>query len=651
MATHLTRVGVHARNDVRFADGDYQLIRTARIETLKLMSHTDISAYRRLRGDFPNLEMIVRLFDDRVRKGYRPEPGSFVGRMLPVIQSLKPYAVKFEIHNEPNHVDGIEGWGASDADARSFLPWYMSVLQSLKRACPWAKFGFPGLALNYPHRDLEWLSACQEAVRASDWLACHCYWQYGNMLSDDWGLRFKLYHQRFPDKPIEITEFGNSTPNLAPEEMASQYIRYYQELNRYPYLGSASAFIASSPDPAWAPFAWMGSGGEMRPVVAAVGAMERKAVPIVSERAFPKTGKKVGGSFLKLYDKLGSSVCGNPITERIVEKGVPVQYFERIALEETKTNQAGLRAIGTELLSSRAEVTRLRGLVSAVSLQPLPSVEKMIDELADATEKLVAKIQVLKQELARAQVSSPATGTVQALMVNTLPAQIASLVKLSDQLHTDLAAALKSMGTNQEALIAELQARIRSLEAQSGGGKPGSPTPPSGVARPTIRNITDQLPKHATNRYRTRRRTDIQLLVIHHSATPGNTTPESVARYHVDHWNWAGIGYHFFIAADGTIYQTNELETVSSHAASANDVGVGICFAGNFTEESPPPAQVAAGAHLVAWLLQELHLSTSAVEGHRELMSTACPGDQWLSGAEWRETLLAKIAQVIAGKS
>jgi len=622
----------------------------ARIETLKLMTHTDASVVKRLRGEFPSLELIVRLFDDRIRRGYRPEPASFVDRMLPIIQGLKAYAVKYEIHNEPNHAEGIEGWGASDADARSFLPWYMSVLRSLKKSCPWAKFGFPGLALNYPHRDLEWLSICQDAVRASDWLGCHCYWQYGNMLSDDWGLRFKLYHQRFPDKPIEITEFGNSTPNLAPDDMAVQYVRYYQELNRYPYLGSASAFIASSPDPAWAPFAWMGSGGDMRPVVAAVGAMERKAVTIVSERTFPKTGKTVGGSFLKLYDKLGSSICGNPITDRAKEKGVPVQYFERVVMEEVKANQAGLRAAGTELLASRAEVTRLQSLVNAVSLQPLPSVERMIDGLSEATEKLVGRIQVLQQELARAQQSAPVSGTIQALLVNSLPAQISSLVKLSDQLHAALALALTSMATNQEALIRELQARVKVLESLSGGSSSGASTPATGISKPALLNITDQLPKHATQRYRTRARSDIKLLVIHHSATPSNTTPESVARYHVNHWSWPGIGYHFFIAADGTIFQTNELETVSSHAASANDTGVGICFAGDFTEEAPPSAQVRAGAQLVAWLLQELHLSPNAVEGHRELMSTACPGDQWLSGAEWRETLMSEILRVMSGK-
>ena len=651
MATHITRVGVNARNDVRFTDGDYRLLRAARIETLKMMSHTDLSVYKRLRSDFPSLELIVRLFDDRVRNRSRPDPGSFVDRMLPVIQSLKPYVVKYEIHNEPNHADGIEGWGASDADARSFLSWYMSVLRSLKKACPWARFGFPGLALNWPHRDLEWLSICQEAVRASDWLGCHCYWQYGNMLSDEWGLRFKLYHQRFSTTPIEITEFGDSTPNLTPDEMATRYVRYYQELNRYPYLNSASAFIASSPDPAWAPFAWMRTEGQMMPVVGAVGTMERKAVTIVTERTFPKTGKKVSGGFLTLYDRLGSGACGDPITNQFKEKGVTVQYFERLAMEELKPNQPSLRAIGAEVLSSRTELARLQGVVHALTLQSVPSVEALIDQLSDVTEKLVAKIQVLQQELARAKMSSPVSGTVQALLVNTLPAQIANLLKLSDQVHADLAAVLTSMSSSQETLIRELQARVKLLEAQSVQTATSATPSPSAAGMPTIQNITDLLPRHATERYRSRARSDIKLLVIHHSATPANTTPESVARYHVNHWNWAGIGYHFFIAADGTIYQTNELETVSSHAASANGAGIGICFAGDFTDAVPPAAQILAGARLVAWLLKELNLKTNAVDGHRELMQTACPGEQWLSGAKWREILLDEVARVQAGKS
>jgi outer membrane biosynthesis protein TonB len=162
---------------------------------------------------------------------------------------------------------------------------------------------------------------------------------------------------------------------------------------------------------------------------------------------------------------------------------------------------------------------------------------------------------------------------------------------------------------------------------------------------PSIQYIVDRLPKHETERYGTRTRSSISALVIHHSATPPNVTPERIAQYHITKWEWAGIGYHFLVAADGAIYQTNDLETVSHHAASVNPMGVGICFLGNFTEEVPPADQIRAGAHLVAWLLELLHLDLSSVKGHKEFMQTACPGKTWLEEQTWKESLLQGITQ------
>ncbi|MGD8398814.1 MAG: hypothetical protein PVG11_08145, partial [Anaerolineae bacterium] len=241
MAKHRTLVGLHARNDVRFTEPDYQLVRWSRIELVKMMSFTEPAVFSRLRRENPDIEFIVRLYDSRTRANSRSSPADFVARMVPIIARLQPYTTKFEIHNEPNHAERVEGWGASDDNAQSFRSWYRQVLALLRQAAPWAEFGFPGLALNHPHRDLAWLGICRDVIQASDWLGCHCYWQYGNMLDNQWGLRFKLYHERFPAKQIEITEFGNSTPNLAREEVARQYAAYYTELNKYPYLGSASA--------------------------------------------------------------------------------------------------------------------------------------------------------------------------------------------------------------------------------------------------------------------------------------------------------------------------------------------------------------------------------------------------------------------------
>jgi hypothetical protein len=78
-----------------------------------------------------------------------------------------------------------------------------------------------------------------------------------------------------------------------------------------------------------------------------------------------------------------------------------------------------------------------------------------------------------------------------------------------------------------------------------------------------------------------------------------------------------------------------------------NTPAVGICFLGNFMKEVPPEAQIQAGAHLTAWLMQELGVPLDKVRGHKEFMDTACPGIQWLSGKKWKEMLFEEIAAVL----
>lgn len=158
-----------------------------------------------------------------------------------------------------------------------------------------------------------------------------------------------------------------------------------------------------------------------------------------------------------------------------------------------------------------------------------------------------------------------------------------------------------------------------------------------------ICDLVDVLPRHPQRSYPLRDRTAIDRVVVHHSATPAHTTPASMARYHVRHHGWPGIGYHFVVAAGGECYRTNAIETHAYHAAGYNRRSVGVCFVGNFMEKAPPPAQLAAGARLAGWLLAQLTLAPDAVVGHGEVMATDCPGRQWMHGAHWKAALLQEI--------
>ena len=178
------------------------------------------------------------------------------------------------------------------------------------------------------------------------------------------------------------------------------------------------------------------------------------------------------------------------------------------------------------------------------------------------------------------------------------------------------------------------------------------------IPKPAIRDVVEQLAKHPTLRYERRPLSQITHLAIHHTATPPSVTPTRIAEMHVSPDSnrgkeaWPGIGYHFFIHADGTIDQTNALETASYHVHRHNVYSVGVVFAGSFMNgKIPTSAQLRSGAHLTAWLMQELNVPLARVWGHREFPdnTTVCPGSEWTLGNRWRDLLFERIEQIQAG--
>ena len=155
---------------------------------------------------------------------------------------------------------------------------------------------------------------------------------------------------------------------------------------------------------------------------------------------------------------------------------------------------------------------------------------------------------------------------------------------------------------------------------------------------PQITDISMELERGPTP-YATREPGTIQRIVIHHTATPASTTPQAIARYHVRERGWPGIGYHYVIAADGTVYQTNPPTSVSYHVRAFNPESIGIALVGDFTAEPPPATQLRAAAELIR-SIRSLLGRELPVFGHRDLNATQCPGNTW---HEWRVTVTAMI--------
>lgn len=141
-------------------------------------------------------------------------------------------------------------------------------------------------------------------------------------------------------------------------------------------------------------------------------------------------------------------------------------------------------------------------------------------------------------------------------------------------------------------------------------------------------NVISKLPTSSTNgSYPKRRLSSISQIVLHHSATTEGT-PASFARFHIQSRKWPGIGYHYVIAKNGTVYQTQELTTVSNHVQNANTKSIGICFVGNFDIEDPTTSQLTS----VKWLIKKLNSDLKVplkITKHNQFANKSCPGTRF----------------------
>lgn len=133
------------------------------------------------------------------------------------------------------------------------------------------------------------------------------------------------------------------------------------------------------------------------------------------------------------------------------------------------------------------------------------------------------------------------------------------------------------------------------------------------------------------------------LIVIHHT---GNPYDDDLSAKQI-HWShlaqgWSGIGYHYVVRKDGTIEAGRPDWAIGSHAYGENNHSIGIHVCGNFELVEPTVQQIESTAYLVGWLCEEYGLTADKehVVGHRDLMATACPGEE-----------LYNILQTIRGKA
>lgn len=152
-------------------------------------------------------------------------------------------------------------------------------------------------------------------------------------------------------------------------------------------------------------------------------------------------------------------------------------------------------------------------------------------------------------------------------------------------------------------------------------------------------DIRDTIPGDSFNWSWVRPLSQVKYLAIHHSAGPDNQSSIEIANYHINNNGWGGIGYHFVIAKDGSVYYVGDISTARANVANLNEQVIGICLIGNFMSGNiPSNEQLDSASKLCDFFINNYpdlsNVTTwDAVRGHKELpgQSTACPGDTWNS--------------------
>ena len=119
------------------------------------------------------------------------------------------------------------------------------------------------------------------------------------------------------------------------------------------------------------------------------------------------------------------------------------------------------------------------------------------------------------------------------------------------------------------------------------------------------------------------------MIVLHHTGGADiDASAEQIDGWHKNN-GWSGIGYHFVIRKDGTIERGRPEWAVGAHAYGENWHTIGIHLSGDFSVAEPTEAQIESTAMLLANLCVDygLPIDEDHIVGHRDLMSTDCPGD------------------------
>lgn len=135
---------------------------------------------------------------------------------------------------------------------------------------------------------------------------------------------------------------------------------------------------------------------------------------------------------------------------------------------------------------------------------------------------------------------------------------------------------------------------------------------------------------------------NIKFIVVHCTATPTNTSIESIKSYWKNNLKWQNNGYHYIIQRDGTVVQITDELKIANGVAGYNTASIHLSYIGGVDKNDKPldnrtPAQKEAMFNLIIKLSNKY--PQAEIKGHRDFPNVhkACPSfdvKQWLKNYE-----------------
>lgn len=257
-----TAIGLHASADPDISATEIAEFRALRPGMIKVLSFHNPDAVRQLVQNHPDARWIVRAFLSFGGRNISPQQFlndtlSDVRRTLNIIGQRD---VVVELHNEPNLI--VEGMGSTWRNGAEFSNWFLEVLRLYRQAIPGMRFIYPGLSpgssvqgIKMDH--VEFIEPSRDAVKAADGLGVHIYWSNVYPMSTALNV-LDDYIARFRFKPIWITEASNNKTGTPVATKATQYLHFWQELQKRPTVQGVTYFVASASNPEFAEEIWVG---------------------------------------------------------------------------------------------------------------------------------------------------------------------------------------------------------------------------------------------------------------------------------------------------------------------------------------------------------------------------------------------------------